>query len=82
MSSEKPQPTPPQKAALNQKLAETEIIAPASSPEANDAELESVSGGGLIENGKCALHEKSRTDAASRFALGLGAIIGASWGWG
>jgi hypothetical protein len=63
--------------------------APAFSAEASDAELESVAGGGLVQNGKCELYEEGKKGSpndASGFGagikLGLGAAFGASWLWG
>ena len=60
---------------------------PAPSAEASDAELESVAGGGVILDGKCALYEEGKKKNFSEgFAdgikLGLGGAFGASWMWG
>lgn len=61
--------------------------APAASSEVSDAELDSVAGGGVILDGKCALYEEGKKKNFSEgFAdgikLGLGGAFGASWMWG
>lgn len=64
------------------------VIPPApTSSEASDAELDSVAGGGVILDGKCALYEEGKKKNFSEgFAdgikLGLGGAFGASWMWG
>jgi len=62
---------------------------PAISEEASDEELDSVAGGGLIENGKCQHYENAKnrnSDYGDKFlagfALSCGAIFGVSWGYG
>jgi hypothetical protein len=59
---------------------------PEATAEASDEELASVSGGGLIENGKCKHYEDAKNRDGDKFlagfALACGAMFGVSWGYG
>jgi hypothetical protein len=53
---------------------------------ASDEELAAVAGGGLLDEGKCRLIERTKRDSTTQFlggvALVMGSYLGLSWGWG
>lgn len=62
------------------------IIPPAPATQASDEELDAVAGGGLLDEGKCRLVERTKHDSTTAFLGGvclvMGSYLGLSWGWG